>query len=159
VIPLLWVSERARGEDVNVGRRDMLRLLRAERIAQGRQEHLVREPRGRVVHEADGIEDGPAHAAGVVAQVVLDVLFCLEVADGRRVAPAGFVAAALDAAVDGVRDVVLDVFIDEGFALLDLAVGGHAGAYGDLHGEDALNRGGVTLLAARKMAGMSSRLR
>jgi hypothetical protein len=85
--------------------------------------------RAQVVYEA------------VVAQVVLDVVFCLEVADGRRVAPAGFVAAVLDAAVDGVRDVVLDVFVDEGFAPLDLAVGGRAGAYGDLHGEDALNRG------------------
>ena len=31
-------------------------------------------------------EDSPAHAAGVVAQVVLDVVFYLEVADGRRVA-------------------------------------------------------------------------
>jgi len=101
----------------------------------------VREPRGQVVHEADGTEDSPAHVAGVVAQVVLDVVFCLEVADGRRVAPARFVAAALDTAVDGVRGVVLDVFVDEGFALLDLAVGGHVGAYRDLHGEDALNRG------------------
>src|SRR5260370_1391389 len=86
--------------------------------------------RAQVVHEADGTEDSPAHAAGVIAQVVLDVVFCLEVADGRRVAPAGFIAAVLDAAVDGVRDVVLDVFVDGGFAPLDLAVGGRAGAYG-----------------------------
>lgn len=77
----------------------------------------------------------------MVAQVVLDVVFCLKMAGGRGVAPAGFVAAALDAAVDGVRDVVFDTFVDEGFALLDLAVGGHAGAHGDLHGEDALHRG------------------
>jgi hypothetical protein len=29
------MSERARGEDANVGRRDVLCLLRTERIAQG----------------------------------------------------------------------------------------------------------------------------
>ena len=45
---------------------------------------------------------------------MLDVVFCLKVADKRRVAPAGFVAAVLVAAVDGVRSVVLDVFTDEG---------------------------------------------
>ena len=73
--------------------------------------------------------------------MVLDVVFCLEMTGGRSVAPAGFVAAALDAAVGGVRDVVFDAFVDEGFALLDLAVGGHAEGHGDLHGEDALHRG------------------
>ena len=69
------------------------------------------------------------------------MVFCLEMAGGRGVAPAGFVAAALDAAIGGVRDVVFDAFVDEGFALLDLAVGGHAGAHGDLHGDDVLHRG------------------
>ena len=45
------MSERTRGEDANVSRRNILRLLRAERIAQGRQEHLVQESRGQVVHD------------------------------------------------------------------------------------------------------------
>ena len=54
VIPLLWVSERARSEDTNVGRRDVLRLLRAERIAQAVRNTLCGNPRARLFMKPTG---------------------------------------------------------------------------------------------------------
>ena len=37
------MSKRVRGEDANVGRRDVLRLLRAERIAQAQMKPMGRK--------------------------------------------------------------------------------------------------------------------
>lgn len=151
LVPLFRVLEGFCGEPTNVGGGDVLHLFRfADGVAQGGEEDFRGEPWDEVVHEGDGAEDRPAHGCvgGRVAQVVLDVVFSLEVRDGCLVCPRFLIAAALDAAVDEVANTGFDAFVDEVVALFDLAVGGHALAHGDLDGVDAED-----LLAAGDLVG------
>jgi len=137
VVHLLGVLERMRSKPANIGRRDVLDALPLQRVPECGQEHLTWEPRCQVIEESHGPEDRPAHTSRILLQMLFNLKLCLEVRNRCLVLPAGLVAAALDAGVDEMADVVLDTFIDEVVALLDFAGGGDALAHGDLDGVDA----------------------
>ena len=75
---------------------------------------------------------------------MFDLVLGLEMRNGGGIGPRVLVAAALDAAVDEVLHACGDGAVDEGLALGDFALDGHAGAETDLDGVDTVDglRGG-----------------
>ena len=78
-------------------------------------------------------QDSPTHLAGILLEMILDLVLRLEMQDWSGILPAFLVTSALYAAVDEVLHVCLDSLIHHSLALLDLAIVGHALANGDLH--------------------------
>lgn len=83
-----------------------------------------------------GSQNCPAHLAGGVFQVVLDLVLRCEVRNGRGVVPALLITASLDTAVDKVLGAGLDGTVDHSLALSDLTLVRDALSLRNLHTVD-----------------------